>query len=750
MSVLIGVGGLAALMLAVETAVRVAVRGRGEEPNAYVRELRGATFGGDRYVDTLFPHPYLGWVHHGNPPSGVRDINNVGLFGQDFPCEKDDARFVILLTGGSVAAQLGQNLAGWPRYLEEELNRNWTTGDGRRFVVLNGGAGAWKQPQQTILFLLYCDVVDAVVTLDGWNEHYALDSGTRLEMPATNFHLTNPLATGSHRQVVGVWLSGVVERLTRRTRSRALGALGDAVRRTLYRALVERAPADRRRTTVESLFGLPPDYRPADCFRHAIRSYVKYFVAMNAIATQWQVKTAHFLQPAPAIGKTLTDEERAVVGDLGYKERYERMVEELLKLRRMGLPIVSLTDLFADCGETIYSDWSHLARDPDTGESRGYRMMAARMAAEMATAWGLSRREEPAACIDEEPTTRVACMASHAGGREETVAVALGGSARGGMRDGVELVHLLGTSAYRVLHANATAARGRGVPYVVTPFWEDWASWRVVSEALAQVQRVRLDLAPTIDVGAYAATVDAEISERHRFVGDVLRHARAVIATGASEAERLRREFPGVDVVCLPVPLPVRPPGDVDRFVATFGTRDFVLCVGRLEPRKNQLALLEALADDPVDVVLATGGIAHRPDYVEAIRTFRRRGRTLLLPHLDDALLIGAFRAARVHVAPSWEALPGVATLEALRAGCAVVATDAGTNRDVLADTIPYATPGDVAALRAAITAAAGWSYASATASLAELATGAPAAWDAMHRRAVQPSADQQRTAPAA
>src|SRR5690349_21040890 len=31
------------------------------------------------YVDTMYPHPYLGFVHHGNPPCGMPNINNVGL-----------------------------------------------------------------------------------------------------------------------------------------------------------------------------------------------------------------------------------------------------------------------------------------------------------------------------------------------------------------------------------------------------------------------------------------------------------------------------------------------------------------------------------------------------------------------------------------------------------------------------------------------------------------------------------------------
>src|SRR5262245_58770069 len=42
--------------------------------NTYVRE---ATLGTScRYVDTLFPHPYVGFVHHANPPCGPANVNN--------------------------------------------------------------------------------------------------------------------------------------------------------------------------------------------------------------------------------------------------------------------------------------------------------------------------------------------------------------------------------------------------------------------------------------------------------------------------------------------------------------------------------------------------------------------------------------------------------------------------------------------------------------------------------------------------
>ena len=73
--------------------------------NTYVRDTtKGSAC---RYVDTLFPHPYLAFVHHANPPCGIPWVNNVGLFGDDFPTVKRTDRYVILLTGGSVASQLG-------------------------------------------------------------------------------------------------------------------------------------------------------------------------------------------------------------------------------------------------------------------------------------------------------------------------------------------------------------------------------------------------------------------------------------------------------------------------------------------------------------------------------------------------------------------------------------------------------------------------------------------------------------------
>ena len=88
-------------------------------PNSFIHEATKAT--GCTYADIFLPHPYLGFVHHGDPPCGPPSTNNIGLYGRDFPRQKDPEHYVVLLTGGSVAAAVGQSSAESPRFLEEAL-----------------------------------------------------------------------------------------------------------------------------------------------------------------------------------------------------------------------------------------------------------------------------------------------------------------------------------------------------------------------------------------------------------------------------------------------------------------------------------------------------------------------------------------------------------------------------------------------------------------------------------------------------
>jgi hypothetical protein len=343
-----------------------------------------------RYVDTLYPHPYVAFVHHGNPPCGIANINNIGLLGPDYPSERPADRFVVLVTGGSVAAQLMVAGENGTSYLQAILNRDYVSPNGQPFLLLNGGDGAWHQPQQAILFLLYADAVHAVATLDGFNEQYMIGVGVRFEFPANNFMDVNPLASSAYADVVKRWIIG---RLYARAAaspilSRSQTAYLVLARLDGYLKAQEQLYKAGERTNLRQMLALPQSWDQEHRVLWADGQYKKYIRAIDAIAGQHGVLAAHFIQPVPAIGKALTDAEKKVVGDLGYGTAYRRTTQQLLSLAGSGTPIFSLLDVFDQHRETLYADAIHVAWSHD-GRSEGYRLMSERMANILAKTWSL-------------------------------------------------------------------------------------------------------------------------------------------------------------------------------------------------------------------------------------------------------------------------------------------------------------------------------------------------------------------------
>jgi hypothetical protein len=365
--------------------------------NTFVRDLTKGT--SCRYVDRIFPHPYVGFVHHGNPPCGVTNINNVGLFNDDFPTERRSDRFTILLTGGSIASQLAQfEPPPKPRYLEEELNAHYVSPNGKPFLVLNGGDGGWKQPQSFILFALYASAIDAVIIIGGMNEYYSFRPywRERLERPESNFLDVNPLVADENIGDAAIgWVMGRI------AGALSLNPILDhshaaylVIRQVEALAKSLGGGASKKRTTLDSIFALPPDIAgdSEKVFTTQLMLYRKYQSAVAAIARDLNVRTAYFFHAVPAWGKTLTPEEKAAAGDLSYGPLYRRMVEAMMRQHENGLPVFDLGDLLVDVKETIYADDVHFIRNARDGASPGYNLMANRVAEDVAKAWGLHRK----------------------------------------------------------------------------------------------------------------------------------------------------------------------------------------------------------------------------------------------------------------------------------------------------------------------------------------------------------------------
>jgi glycosyltransferase involved in cell wall biosynthesis len=128
----------------------------------------------------------------------------------------------------------------------------------------------------------------------------------------------------------------------------------------------------------------------------------------------------------------------------------------------------------------------------------------------------------------------------------------------------------------------------------------------------------------------------------------------------------------------------------------------FVLNVGNIEPRKNQLTLVRAMKGLP-DVKLVLVGQKRDPAYAEQV--LQEGGEQVIylgaLPHGD--LLLSGYAACDLFCLPSTLETPGLAALEASAQGAPLLVTSEGSCAEYFGDRAAYVLPDSAAGLQAAI-----------------------------------------------
>ncbi len=272
-----------------------------------------------------------------------------------------------------------------------------------------------------------------------------------------------------------------------------------------------------------------------------------------------------------------------------------------------------------------------------------------------------------------------------------------------------DLVHLYNFATPQALLPLAEQAIKKGTPYIVTTLYEDRPAFydkmsiygRAMEEYIDGIfshlpfQQIMEIIGRNIDTYPDKGVLDNHF---------LAKHAACLLASGEGERQLLLRDYPEAKRIEIAhFGSQGLPEVSSKLFEEKYGISNYVLCVARLEWRKNQAMLMKAMEDSEIPVVLVKGNITYQPDYQDRVPYFKRKGRNLTVSKLSLEELASAYKGALAHVLPSWYELPGLVTLEAARCGTPVVATKMGTLPDYLGDLAYYCEPGDINSIIIAI-----------------------------------------------
>ena len=270
---------------------------------------------------------------------------------------------------------------------------------------------------------------------------------------------------------------------------------------------------------------------------------------------------------------------------------------------------------------------------------------------------------------------------------------------------GYDVAHVFGVFEPEVAQRQFAACRQARVPLAVTPIWMDVREIHGLARACERALRGTRRAARARKTLAALRAQPADrhlgrrderrIEEAERLQAQLLQSADVLVPNGAIEARECSIKL---DVHNVPLVIAQIPASRGDYVWSA--VRRGVVCVGRVETRKNQALLAFALRDDPIDVSCI--GDAYDRLYFDNCKRWAGP-RTRFFGLLPDEEVARHLASAAVHAMPSWNETAGVASLDAALAGAQLVVGDRGSEVEYFGDDAEYADPSDPDSIRTAV-----------------------------------------------
>lgn len=274
---------------------------------------------------------------------------------------------------------------------------------------------------------------------------------------------------------------------------------------------------------------------------------------------------------------------------------------------------------------------------------------------------------------------------------------------------GTDLLHCFNLRLAHQFEAWLGEAARRGIPALLSPvFWHS-REFELRSGVVGRWKRSAFRAADALLPGRFSPLLSRRFKSLswnphyRRYLARIANGFSMLLPNAAAEAGHLR------DLLGVRAPMrvvynaarlssaPLPPPPSIPA--------RFILNVGRIEFRKNQLNLIRAMRGVDAHLLLVGDVNPTEKRYWDLCRAEARALGVDVrhIPHSPFDLVAGLYGAALLHAQPSWVETPGLASLEAAAAGCPILCTRVGSAPEYFGDRADYCEPGDVESIRSAI-----------------------------------------------